>query len=205
MEQEFSQEVKVKRDPSGVTLLEILIGMLILGLVTGGIFTAFVFGRRVNIRSETELVGYTCLQATMEQVRLSVGGNSPGGLPKSTPGVYVDDKLANAGAFVGGSFKTPPGAGVPKDGSGNPIVPNPLNLPPEFQTKYQTNPGTANDWNNHGDGMVMVVEKSGENNNGIADEDLDADGKIGLDFNGDRKTDLYRVRLYLKKTTPSTK
>ena len=185
---------RVEKNSSGVTLLEILIGMLILGLVTGGIFTAFVFGRRVNIRSETELAGYNSVQAVMEQVRLSVGGNSPGGLPKTTPGVYVDTRmLASA---------QPPGA----------TAISALDLPADFSAKYQTNQGRTPvaTWADHADGMVMVVEKADENGNGIADEDLDGDGKIGIGFNlpappPGGKTDLYRVRIYLRKTTPSTK
>ncbi len=189
----FSWEDKVRKNSFGMTLLEILIGMLILGLVTGGIFTAFVFGRRVNIRSETELVGYTCLQAAMEQIRLSVGGSSPGGLPQTSPGVYVDTRmLASA---------------LPRAGA---VAISALDLPADFSAKYQTNQGRtpAEGWPTHADGMVMIVEKADENANGIADEDLDGDGKVGLDFNPPAtppgKTDLYRVRLYLRKTTPTT-
>ena len=73
----------------------------------------------------------------------------------------------------------------------------PLNFPAEFQARYQTNSGTADDFTNHGDGVVMVVEDQ--------TADLDGDGKRGLDFNGDGQADLFRVRLYVKKTTPSTK
>lgn len=193
MGQEFSWEDRVRKNSFGMTLLEILIGMLILGLVTGGIFTAFVFGRRVNIRSETELAGYASVQAVMEQVRLSVGGTSPGGLPQTSPGVYVDTRMVDTAR--------PPGA----------TAISALDLPADFSAKYQTNQGRtpAATWPDHADGMVMVVEKADENANGIADEDLDGDGKVGLDFNPPAtppgKTDLYRVRIYLRKTTPTTK
>ena len=170
-----------KDGSKGVTLLEILVGMLVLGLVAGGIFTAFVFGRRVTLRSESELVGYNWLQAVAEQLRLSVGSAGPEGLPKLAPGVYVDEKMKNTAGW-----HSPPGSAALAV----------LNLPAEFQAKYQTGPGTADNFTNHGDGVVMVVEDQ--------TADLDGDGKRGLDFNADGQTDLFRVRLYIKKTTPAT-
>ncbi|MBI3616292.1 MAG: type II secretion system protein [Candidatus Omnitrophica bacterium] len=171
-----------------MTLLEILLAMVILGLVASGIFSVFVFGRRVSFRSESELVGINWLQAVADQLRLSVGGTGPAGLPKLAPGVYVDQKLGNSGPFASQRppFKPPTATATARVE---------LDLPAEFQARYQTAPGTANDFSNHGDGVVMVVEDHVT--------DLDGDGKKGLDFNGDGQTDLYRVRLYIKKTTPA--
>ncbi len=173
---------------AGVTLLEILMGMLILALVSGGIFTAFVFGRRVNYRSESELMAYNAVQSVLEQLRLAVQGASPGGLPQLAPGIYVDQKMGNAGPFASQSpaFFSPAGS--------TPLAA--LNLPADFQTRYQTDPGTAANFTSHGDGIVMVVE---------GNTDLDGDGFTGLDFNADGQTDEYRVRLWVKKTTPNVK
>jgi len=164
-----------------MTLLEILVAMVVLGLVASGIFAAFVFGRRVSFRSESELMGANWLQAVAEQLRLSVGGNSPGGLPQLSPGVYVDEKMKTTG------WHSPSGS----------TALSALNPPTDFQDRYQTDPGTEDDFTKHGDGVVLVVEDH--------TEDKDSDGKQGLDLDGDGQTDLYRVRLVLKKTTPSTR
>ncbi len=164
--------------PSGVTLLEILVAMLILGLVTGGIFTAFVFARRTNVRSEGELIGYNHVNSILEQVRLATGGPSPGGLPLLAPGVYVDTRMVS-----------PPLGATPHPS---------LDLPPDFAARYQTNQGRTPEptWEKHGDGMVMVVEDH--------NTDLDEDKKKGLKFSATgTPPDLYRVRVYLKKSTPT--
>ena len=197
----------MKYKTAGVTLLEIVMAMLILALVTGGIFTAFVFSRRVNWRTEGELLAQNYSAQVAEDLRLAVAGASPSGL-RLAAGVWVDDKLANAGAFAGQNppFIPPPGADVPRDGAGNPINPNPLNFPAEFAARYQTNPGTAANWTQHGDGRIIVVEGfSDVDGNGtatIAENDLDGDGQVGFDFDGDRATDMHRVRVKVQWATP---
>ncbi len=62
--------------------------MLVLGLVTGGIFATFLFSRRVSYRTEAEMMAQDMAHQVAEQIRLAVGGQ-PGGLPL-TPGVWLD-------------------------------------------------------------------------------------------------------------------
>ncbi len=180
-----------KSRESGVTLLEILLATLIMGLVTGGIFSAFVFSRQVAWRTDAHLGMRGAAGSLADATRAAVANASPIGWTL-TPGIYVDDWMFNNGDVP--PFK-PPGAValIPVDVNGNPL-PNPLNLPPALQARYQTNPGTAPTWADHGDGMVMVVE-------GL--NDLDGDGHTGFDF-GTGKTQLRRVRFYGKWTTPSS-
>ncbi len=169
----------------GVTLLEILLATLIMGLVTGGIFSAFVFSRQVTWRTDAHLGMRGAAGSLADATRAAVAKASPIGWTL-TPGIYVDDWML--------AHHHPAGAKplVPIDASGNPM-PNPLNLPPALQARYQTNPGTNDTWADHGDGMVMVVETN---------VDLDGDGKVGFDFNNDGNVDLRRVRFYGKWTTP---
>lgn len=172
---------------SGVTLLEVLMAMLILGMVTGGIFTAFVFARQVSYRSTSQLVALGMMRGTSEQLRAGTVGLSPG--------IYVDQKLGSA------PFIAPPDPPVntepaPRDK----VVPlASLNFPDDppgqgFRSRYQTNPGTARTWADHGDGRVMIVE---------GNFDLDGDGKKGVDVTGDNNADLYRVKVKVKWTPPS--
>ena len=175
---------------AGATLLEILVAMLVIGLVATGIITAFVFSRRVTWRSSTELSGSGFTVEVTESLRRAI--NAPQAtLPNNglslKPGVYVDQNMQN-----------PPAGATAIQG---------LNFPPDFQAKFQKDTGTAGATvaaANHGDGRMVIVEKADENGNGIADEDLDGDGQIGLDFNGDQKTDLERVRVRIKWTSPTT-
>ena len=175
----------MKKTDRGVTLLEILMAMLVLGLVTGGIFTAFVFSRRVSWRAEGEILAQSYSSETAEELRLAVTGSSPSGLTLA-PGIYVDQKLGNAGAFTGQTPAFIPPAGATALAG--------LNLPASFQTRYQTGPGTAATMAGHGDGRVMVVETTAA--------DLDGDGQRGLDFNADGTTDMNRVRVKVRWTTP---
>ena len=190
----------MRQGQAGVTLLEIVMAMLILALVTGGIFTAFVFGRRVNWRTEGELLAQNYTSQVAEDLRLAINGASPATGLRLVPGVYVDDTLGN------NPFSAPPGAQVPRDGAGNPINPNPLNFPPEFRARYQTNPGTARTWTQHGDGRIMIIEggvDTNGNGNPVDDNDLDGDGQVGFDFDRNGTTDMHRVRVKVQWSTPS--
>ena len=120
----------MSRRDSGVTLLEVLMAMMILGMVTGGIFTAFVFARQVSYRSTSQLVALGMMRGTAEQLRSGAVGLSPG--------VYADDFMQN------------PPTGSTRLSS--------LNFTPEFRARYQTDPGTAPTFAGHGDGRLMIVE-----------------------------------------------
>jgi len=61
------------RSSAGVTLLEIIIAMTILGLVAGGIFLALVMGQRATTASESRLVATEAAQETLEALRLNLG------------------------------------------------------------------------------------------------------------------------------------
>ena len=166
---------------SGATLLEIMIAMVIIGLIAGGVMSAFVFGRRVTIRSSTELSGYTLIRGSAELLR-GAGQQAvpPAGELTLATGIYVDQNMAS-----------PPAAGG--------VVPTPLqilNLPDDFRTRFLTNEGRtpAPTFANHGDGRVVVVEEA---------VDLDGDGGAGIDFNGGG-VDLRRVRVKVRWTTPTS-
>jgi len=161
----------------GVTLLEILLAMLIFALVASGVFTAFVFSRKVSWRSETEIMVQSHVQRIMEKLRLAVTGDLADGTTL-TPGYYVDAKMTGAPNSANGTV---------------PIAVAWLNFPLEMQ-RFQT----AN-----GEGIYLFVEKSDENADGIADEDYDNDGLIGKDFNGDHITDAKRVRVRVRWTVPN--
>jgi len=179
--------------------------MLLLGIITGGIFTAFVFSRRVSFRSEADLQSIALAQGMVDELRLAVGGAGPNGLSLA-PGINVDDAMQN------------PPAGADTDPDNNPATPNPLNLPPAFQTKYQTTAGYLDtdptvqnsppNLRTHGDGRVLVVEegfdavRDGVFTPNLA-QDLDGDGLTGVDFDDDGTTDLRRVRLSIRWTTPN--
>lgn len=173
---------KYLRAQRGVTLLEILIAMLLLGMVTAGIMGAFVFSRQLAWRSHAELAASAMAQGLSDRLRLAVGAAAPDGLVLD-PGIYVDDFMA-----------TPPPGAIQLDPPGP--LGNPLNPPDDFRTRFLTGPT---------DGIYMYVENSDENDNGIGDEDLDSDGLIGLDFDDppDFSTDLRRVRIRVEWTSPS--
>ena len=160
------------QDDRGVTLLEVLVAMIILGLVTGGIFTAFVMGRRVTVRSEGELAAAQLVSATLEKLRL------PSALPG--PGIYVDDFMA-----------TPPA------GAQRLALLNFPGEPPEsaFRLRFMTNAGRTPQPTlaDHGDGCLLMVE---------GDTDLDGDGLKGTDVNSDATVDLNRVKVRVKFTSP---
>lgn len=56
-----------------MTLLEVLTATTILGFIAAGIFTAFVFGRRITTMSESRLVALGFAQQTAEELRLQIG------------------------------------------------------------------------------------------------------------------------------------
>lgn len=182
----------------GATLLEVIIAMVIIALVAAGMMGAFVFSRRATWRSGTELSAAVLAQQSADGLRLAAAtGVAPDGLLLA-PGIYVDDSMGNAPA--GSTVLVPAGGG-----------PNPLNFPAEF-TRFQTDGGTAATLEGHGDGRLIVVENAPVDTdvppNGIqADElalvDLDGDSLAGQDFNGDGVTDLRRVRIRVRWTTPT--
>lgn len=162
----------------GVTLLEIIIAMLLLGLVAAGVMGAFVFGRRVSVRSATELDAAAIQSQIVENLRQAVGGDSPGGL-RLDPGIYVDTVMFGRGEAPGA---TPLAA---------------LNFPAAF-TRFQIE-GNGSDA--IPDGTVLWVE---DWDDGVGPtEDLDLDGFAGFDFNGDGVTDLRRVHLRINWTSPT--
>lgn len=176
----------------GATLLEIIIAMLVIAMVAAGIMSAFVFSRRVTWRSGTELSAAGLTKQTVDDLRMAIGGPAPNGLSLAA-GIYVDQNMQNA----------------PVVGVNNPTPLAVLNFPgtpadPNSFARFQTDAGTAPTIAGHGDGRLIVVENADENGNGPADEDLDGDGLIGLDFDGDGQTDLRRVRVRVRWTTPST-
>lgn len=59
--------------------------------------------------------------------------------------------------------------------------------------RFLTSPGTARDFANHGDGRVLIVEDL---------TDIDGDGVTGIDFNGDGRVDLRRIRVKTRWTSP---
>ncbi len=56
----------------GFTLLEIIIAMTILGIIASGVFSAFVFGRRVTTSSQSRLLALELVQQTTEQLRAAI-------------------------------------------------------------------------------------------------------------------------------------
>lgn len=175
----------------GVTLLEIIIAMLLMGFVAAGAMGAFVFGRRMSIRSATELDAAQLQSQIMENLRMAVGGDSPGGL-RLEAGIYIDDFYDLDDVPAGAIY-------LPDNDPINPPV-NPLNFPPAFR-RFQLD--SDDDSDNIPDGTLLTVENFDENDNGIGDEDFDGDGLIGLDFDGDGVTDLRRIRLRINWTSPT--
>ena len=175
------QQPQNRRGAAGTTLLEILVAMLVIGLVATGIITAFIFSRRMTLRSGTELSGSTLVTEVAESLRGAVSGPTASGLTLA-PGIYVDQNMQNPPA-AGGFAATPLAV---------------LNLPADFQ-RFQSSSGTAGSTvasADHGDGRLVVVENLGQ--------DLDGDGQTGLDLNGDGVTDLRRVRIRVKWTSPAS-
>ena len=183
------------RSVAGVTLLEILVAMLVIGLVATGIITAFIFNRRVTWRSGTELFGSGLVTEVAENLRGAVAGPLSNGLSLD-PGIYADQNMPN------------PPAGV-----SNPRIAG-LNFPDDFRRFQDPASGVAGATvaaANHGDGRVLVVEDApvDANNNGVDDPgeialvDKDGDGLAGLDLDRNGTTDLRRVRIRMKWTSPT--
>ncbi|MDO8729997.1 MAG: type II secretion system protein [Candidatus Omnitrophota bacterium] len=170
------------RTASGATLLEILVAMLIIGLVSTGLITAFIFGRRMTLRSGTELSGANLVQETTEILRTAgQAALPPAGELTLAPGVYVDENMDDDGSNI------PAGA----------VLLSGLNLPADFQ-RFLTDPGTGTSVAaaNHGDGRLVIVEDAGD--------DFDGDGQGGISFDGGATTALRRVRVRVKWTSPTT-
>ena len=174
------------RAVAGATLLEILMAMLVIGLVATGILTAFIFSRRVTWRSSTELSSAGLMTETIEMLRGAINADLANGLSLQ-PGIYVNQNMQHRP--------------VPSTRIAG------LDLPADFQ-RFLTDNGSGGATvaaANHGDGRLVVVERSDENGNGIADEDLDGDGQIGLNLDADpTTTELLRVRVRVKWTSPTT-
>ena len=171
---------------TGATLLEILISMVVIALVAAGILNAFTFSRRMGARAGTELSGETYAQQISEELRRAVGGNLPSGLTLN-PGVYVDTNMTDP----------PPAAIRLGDPDGNGPLQPPLDFPAAFR-RYQTSGkpmASAASVKNHGDGRMVVVEDL---------VDLDEDGQVGLNFDGDATVDVRRVRVQVQWTTPTS-
>ena len=171
----------------GVTLLEVIIAMLILALVTSGIFGAFVFSRSVGLRSESQLGMMNVGQRILEDLRsrprgIAVMANLPAG-------IYCDDvMLRNTPPIdpsTGNLAVAPPG-----------IAPNPLNFSPElarFQTATNQGQPPVATIAGCSDGVLFIIEDNA---------DVDADGRTGLDYRaGDNIQDLRRVRIIVKWTS----
>ncbi len=170
-----------KRGMAGATLLEILVAMLVIGLVSTGIVTAFIFSRKVTWRSSNELSGAGLVNETAEALRGAVGATMANGL-SLTPGIYSNATMQNSPA--------------PNDAAHRLAA---LNPPADFQ-RFLTDAGTAGGTVaavNHGDGRLVVVEGA---------VDLDGDGATGLDVSDppDGIIDLRRVRIRMKWTSPTT-
>ena len=175
--------------------------MLIIGLVAAGIMGTFVVSRQASWRSGTELSAASLAKESMQDLRMAINENTLEGLSLQ-PGIYVDANMGNP----------PAGSDVPRDPGGNPVVPNPLNFPAEF-ARFRTDPGTAPTLAGHGDGRLVVVEDAPRDTDlppdGIqADElalvDLDGDGQAGVDFDNDGVTDLRRVRVQVRWSSPES-
>ena len=191
-----------ERADRGATLLEIIIAMVIIAVVAAGIMNAFVFSRQVTWRAGTELSGAGLTRQTVDELRQAITAPLPNGLTLQ-PGIYVDQVLGNAGNGA-------PVGSIPAAG---------LNFPAEF-TRFQVttnrnpDPQAANTPRlaGHGDGRVVVVENAPVDSNGngtidpneLAAVDLDGDGQAGQDLNGDGITDLRRVRVRVRWTSPTS-
>lgn len=177
-----------KTGQEGATLMEIIIAMVVIGLVSSGIVTAFVFSRRVTHRSGSELSAVGLAQQTTEALRGAVGGPITGSdLTLATPGIYVDQNMQNP----------------PTDTAGNPAIRRTgLNFPAEF-ARYQTSaladpnqPAGISSAGviNAGDGRMYIVETN---------TDLDNDGFTGLNVDGSANgsIELRRVKVRIQWTT----
>ncbi len=189
--------IRSRAGQSGVSLLEVMISMVIITMVAGGIITAMIQSRRVTIRSSSELSTAGLVSEVSEALRSAVNGPITAGpfagADLTVPGIFVDQNMQNA----------PAGA--------TPVVS--LNLPADFRTAFQTSPGTGTTMANHGDGRMVVIENAPVDNNPangsidpaeLAAVDLDGDGQAGIDFNNDGITDLRRVRVKVKFTSPTS-
>lgn len=168
----------------GVTLLEILMAMLILGMVTGGIFTAFVFSRQVSYRSTSQLIALGMARGTAEQLRA--------GTISLTEGIDLDPDLhvrLGSPATIGGLSAADRtglgiGAGAP---ASTPVRSNTnLALPPDFKQRYIVD---------RYDGRIAFIE---------GNNDLNGDSKAGIDVDGNAATkELLRVQVKVKWTPPA--
>ena len=130
--------------------MEILLAMMILGLVTAGVFSAFVFSRQVGWRSGVQIMVENYCQGMAENLRLATGVNLPSGLTLQ-PGYYVDTNMLSPPAAANGAAATRLAA---------------LNLPQELQ-RFQTKPG---------DGVYLYVEGLANDYDGDGQRGIDFNG-----------------------------
>lgn len=136
----------------GATLLEILIAMLIVALVAGGILSAFVFSRRVTLRSGAEMTVDTLAQEVAEDLRLAVAGNTPNLNIPLAEGIYIGTD------YVG-------------DPPANSTALATLNFPPQLARFLRED----------GDGRMVIIEENNDlDGDGFAGQDLDGDGTVDL-------------------------
>ncbi len=186
-----------RENQEGVSLLEVLISMVIITMVAGGIITAMIQSRRVTIRSSSELSTAGLVSEVSEALRSAVNG-------PITTGPFTGFDLTNPGIFADANMQNRPAGAT---------AVNSLILPADFRDKFQTSAGTAATIAGHGDGRLVVVENAPVDNNPangtidaaeLAAVDLDGDGQAGIDFDNDGITDLRRVRVKVKFTSPTS-
>lgn len=117
----------MKQNFKGVTLIEILIAMLVLGLASGGIVGAFVFGRQVNMRSQTRLQMAAFGQRLADELRSRVNTSS------LEWGIHYDPTLDYDPITPGRQDPIPPCAGTPL----HQVTDMPLtDVPTHFRTRW---------------------------------------------------------------------
>jgi len=168
----------LREKEAGVTLLEIIIAMLLITMVATGIMAAFVFGRRVTLRSGAEMTFDALATQVAEDLRLATAGNSPNLNIPLAEGIYHGTDVVNG----------PPGATTIAA----------LNFPAGM-VRFLTRDGNgtlAAVLTDNCDGRFVIIEEV---------TDLDGDGVAGNDLSNpvDGVTDLRRVRVIVNFTTPT--
>ncbi len=181
----------LREKEAGVTLLEIIIAMLLITMVATGIMAAFVFGRRVTLRSGAEMAFEGLATQVAEDLRLATDGDSPNLLIPLEEGIYYGTDV------VGG----PP---VPADhllpALEFPVIRNAAgNIRGDSPSRFRVRAG---------DGTLQAVLADACDGRFVIIEevtDLDGDGETGSDFSvpADGVTDLRRVRIIVNFTTPT--
>lgn len=174
-----------------MSFLEILIAMLVLAMVTGGIFGAFFFARQMSYRSEGTLLAQVYAQRVAERIRASIGSDAD---PKSrlplVPGIYLDPDYDEDGN-PGNEKQNPP---APCDNAPAPIrlenLPpgDSLRIPSDLKKKYNLR------WR-------YYVEDS---HTATAPYPDCLHAPRGLDFNKDGNTDLTWTDIRVDWTPPAS-